>query len=534
MCHSDRPISLAHGTAHDRDHASWTRRDFMAGLGLGVAGAAVWGGAAPARAFAGSPLLASLANAETDRVLVLVQLAGGNDGLNTVIPVRDDRYYGARPTLAIPRADTISIDDDTGLHRALRPFERLWGEGDLAIVRSVGYDDGDLSHFRSTDIWLSGSDSEEVLQTGWLGRSLPVEYPDFLVDPPSAPPAVQVGVSASLLFQGPDAGYSMSVLDVDRFLDLVESRPPYDTGDVAPTVAGEQLAYLRGVANDAFRYRDAIGEAATAATSDEEYPDRRFGETLSAVARLVKGRLDTRVYLVSIDGFDTHGDQADSHADLLATLSGALDAFYADLARTGDADRVLTLTFSEFGRRIEENGSFGTDHGTAAPLFLAGPAVAGGLYGEAPDLAAPDEYGNLRHETDFRSVYATVLERWIGLDRQQVTSALGGDFPVLDVLPAPAPTASAPQPSEAVRLGSPAPNPVRHRARIPFALAAPGRATLDVFDALGRHVARLADGPHGAGRHTAEFDARPLPSGTYLVRLVANGEQRTVSLTVAR
>ncbi len=388
-----RAISLAHGAAHDHDHEAWTRRKFLQGLGLGAAGAALLGGAAPARAFAGSPLLGSLSRAETDRVLVLVQLAGGNDGLNTVVPVRNDLYYQARPTLAVPGSGTWALDGDTGLHNALGALRPTWDTGDLAVVQSVGYDGASLSHFRATDIWLSGSDADDVLSTGWLGRTLAGSYPDFSDAPPAAPPAVQIGASAPLLFQGDGVGYSMSVFDVEQFLNVVESGTAYDVADVPATPAGDELAFLRTVANDAFRYRDAIADATDRADNAVDYPDDSFAETLGAVARLVKGRMDTRVYLVSLRGFDTHAGQTDRHPALLQRLGDALAAFYADLGATGDDERVLTLTFSEFGRRVEENGSAGTDHGAAAPLFLLGPGVEGGLWGAAPDLGDLDRTG---------------------------------------------------------------------------------------------------------------------------------------------
>ena len=539
MCHpappaAPRAVSLDHGAAHDHDHEAWTRRQFLRGLGLGAAGAALWGGAAPARALAGSPLLGALGAAETDRVLVLVQLAGGNDGLNTVVPVRNDLYYQARPTLAVPRAEALPLDAETGLHPALAGLRPTWDDGRLAVVQSVGYDAPSLSHFRATDIWLSGSDADDVLSTGWLGRSMGAVYPDYAAAPPAAPPAVQIGASAPLLFQGDGAGYSMSVFDVDQFLRVVQSGVAYDAADVPATPGGAELAFLRTVANDAFRYRDAIAEATGRGANAADYPDGGFAKTLGAVARLVKGRMDTRVYLVSLKGFDTHATQADRHGLLLGRLADGLAAFYADLGATGDDDRVLTLTFSEFGRRVDENGSAGTDHGTAAPLFMMGPAVGGGLWGEAPDLGDLDRAGNLRHTTDFRQVYATVLERWLGIDEAAVASALGGAFPALDVLPARAATSTKSIAITGFLLDPPRPNPLRSAAAVAYALPAPGPARLSAFDVAGRRVAVLADGPHGAGRHTARFDAHALAAGVYVLRLETPGGAVSRHATVVR
>ena len=530
-----RAISLAHGAAHDHDHEAWTRRKFLQGLGLGAAGAALVGGAAPARAFTGSPLLGALSLAETDRVLVLVQLSGGNDGLNTVVPVRNDLYYQARPTLAIPRTDTWALDGDTGLHGALGALRPRWDAGDLAVVQSVGYDAPNLSHFRATDIWLSGSDSDEVLSTGWLGRTLATEYPSYAQEPPSAPPAVQIGASAPLLFQGDGVGYSMSVFDVEQFLSVVQGGAAYDVTDVPATPAGDELSFLRSVANDAFRYRDAIADATDRADNAVPYPDNSFAATLGAVARLVKGRMDTRVYLVSLGGFDTHSTQTDRHPALLQRLGDALAAFYADLGATADDERVLTLTFSEFGRRVEENGSAGTDHGAAAPLFLVGPGVDGGLWGDSPDLGDLDRSGNVRHTTDFRSVYATVLERWLGLSAAEVEGALGGSHPALDVIPARAATPTGPVASgPSLSLSPPAPNPVSSTARVAYALPAAGPARLSLFDVSGRRVAVLADGPAAAGRHEASLNAGALAAGLYVLRLETPGGAVSQRATVVR
>ena len=529
-----RAISLADGAAHDHDHEAWTRRQVLKGLGLGVAGAALWGGAAPARAFAGSPLLGALRHAETDRVLVLVQLVGGNDGLNTVVPVRDDLYYRARPTLAVPRAGTWALDGDTGLHNALEALRPTWDDGRLAVVQSVGYDSPNLSHFRATDIWLSGSDADDVLSTGWLGRTMGAGYPDFEEAPPAAPPAIQIGSAAPLLFQDGAAGYSMSVADVDQFLRVVGQRAPFDAADVPASPAGDELAFLRTVANDAFRYRDAIAGASERGANEVAYPDDPFARTLGAVARLVKGRMDTRVYLVSLKGFDTHAGQADRHPALLKRLGDALAAFHADLGATGDDRRVLALTFSEFGRRVEENGSAGTDHGAAAPLFMMGPAVEGGLWGGAPDLGALDRVGNVRHAVDFREVYATVLERWLGVDGAAVADTLGGPFAALDVLPAPAATSTDSVAITGLALDPPRPNPSRGAAAVAFSLPAPGPVRLSAFDAAGRRVATLVDGTRGAGRHEARFDAGGLAAGVYVLRLETPGGAVSRRATVVR
>ena len=535
MCqHAPRAIALAHGSAHDHDHAEWTRRDFLVRSGLAAVGGAALVGSTPVRAMARSPLVEALRRADTDRVLVLVQLQGGNDGLNTVIPLGNDLYHRARPSLAIAARDAIRFDDGRGFHASLAPLRDLWDDGSFAVVQGVGYDEQDLSHFRGTDIWLTADPLDSAATSGWAGQVLAEQFPDLDTSPPSAPPAVQMGTSAPLLFEGDATGYGMAMLDVDVFLRLADGGDPYPTDDLPATAAGGQLGFVRRIANDAFRYRDAIEAATSAGANAVEYPDADLGRELAAVARLIKGRLGARIYLVKLGGFDTHADQAAEHARLLAELSGSLAAFFRDLGASGDAERVLAMTFSEFGRRVEENGSRGTDHGTAAPLFLAGPAAQGGFWGEDPDLSALDAHGNLRHGVDFRQLYASVIQDWFGLDAAVAATVLGGVFDPLPVV-ARYGVGSGPAPGAApLRLDPPRPNPLRGQGRISFVLPAGGSVTVDVFDVQGRVVARLAEGVHAAGPHALTFDASSLPAGTYLVRLSAGGQTQTVQASVIR
>ncbi|PAP78797.1 hypothetical protein BSZ37_15095 [Rubrivirga marina] len=527
-------MALQHGAAHDHDHAAWTRRDFLVRSGLAAVGSAVAVGGAPARALAPTSLVSALGRVETDRVLVLIQLQGGNDGLNTIVPYRNDLYGAARPTLRLRAADVLDLDGDHGLHASLAPLRRFWDEGHLGIVRSVGYPDQDLSHFRGTDVWLSGSPADEVWQTGWAGRTLAPSFPDFATDPPEAPPAVQIGASAPLLFEDDGLGYGMAIRDIEAFLRLADGGEAYPTGGLPDTPAGAELAFARRIANDAFRYRDALYAATQAAANQTDYPDTTFAAELAAVAQLVKGRLGARMYLVSLGGFDTHAAQSGEHAALLRTLAEALDAFFRDLALSGDDQRTLAVTFSEFGRRVEENGSAGTDHGTSAPLFLAGPAVEGGFYGAAPDLADLDASGNLRHDVDFRQVYATVMRRWLGLDDATATGVLGGAFDPLPLIQAGVGTAIPAGAPDALRLHPPAPNPTRTHTTLRFALGAPAHVRLAVYDVRGRRVAVLADGVRAAGEHAVPFDASGLAAGTYVVRLDAGRQSQTARLTVTR
>jgi uncharacterized protein (DUF1501 family) len=531
--HAGRAISLAHGAEHDRDHAAWSRRTFLTRSGLAAGGTAFLLGGVPVHATSGSSLLHLLARYGGDRVLVLVQMAGGNDGLNTVVPVTNDLYYQRRPNIAVPAANTVRLSGDYGLHGAMQAAEPLWGDGHLAVLQTVGYPDHDLSHFRSTDIWATASGADEVLDSGWTGRYLDHAYPDYVTNPPEYPVAVRIGGASALLLRGESTSMGMSFSDADQLLQLATTGQFYDEGDVPPNTFGQELSFIRSVYNASLRYRDSVVEAANAATNAVEYPGGELGSSLAVVARLIKGGLPSRLYVVQHGGFDTHSDQPSRQPELLQALAESLAAFDADLADGGRRDTVISMTFSEFGRRVEENGSFGTDHGTAAPLFLAGGGVAGGLFGDGPDLADLDGNGNLHHSVDFRQVYATLLLQWFGVPRPQVDAILGGAFPILDFVGNPVSTAPGAAPVAAL-LEPPYPNPFRGSTTVAFSLDRPGPVTLTVTDARGRLVARLASGPRTAGRHTVPFRAAGLPSGVYHLRLETARGAQSRPVTVVR
>ena len=561
MCdHDTKPATprhgscLEHGEAHARDHARWSRRDFLSSLGLLAAGTPLVFGNTSLRAFGQSPLLAHLKTLETDRVLVLVQLGGGNDGLNTVVPKTNDLYYNARPSVAIPASQTIDLNGELGLHASFDSLTPVWGEGQMAILQNVGYPDPNLSHFRATDIWLTASDSEEIIETGWLGRYLDTEFPDFQDDPPTYPLAVQMGGLGSSLFQGPASNMGMSLASPELFEQIAEEGILYTTTSLPPTTYGTEMAFVRTVANASFSFADAIQDAAALGQNRVEYPNgNQLSANLSIVAQLIKGQLGARIYHVSINGFDTHANQPGVHANLLRQLSDALDAFLRDLAADGYDDRVLVMTFSEFGRRVNQNGSNGTDHGSAAPLFLFGPGVEGGLYGNAPDLAnldgnedgigdgivagGPNSQGaNIAFEIDYRAVYATVLRDWFGMNAATVQSLLGGDFAPLGFVTDPAEPTSTEDESVpgTFTLYQNYPNPFNPQTTISYALAQPSHVTLRLYDVQGRLVQTLVDAPQASGTHAMRFDAGHLASGTYFYRLDTAEGHRTRQMTLVR
>jgi uncharacterized protein (DUF1501 family) len=402
------------------------------------------------RALAESPFLRMAARgAGGDRVLVLIQLNGGNDGMNTVIPLEYyGAYYQARTNIAIPEEKVLRLEgfEHTGLHPAMPELQQLFNDGKLTILQGVSYPQPNFSHFRATDIWLTGADAGQVLTTGWAGRYLDQQYPHFPQDYPNVsmpdPLAIQVGSLVSPALQGPALTMGMAISNPNSFYDLIGDRASTEL----PSRAGEQLAYIREMAAKTDQYAGVIKKAAQKVLKQsDKYPatgKNPLADQLKIVARLVAGGLKTQIYLVSIGGFDTHAKQTEtadtttgSHAKLLARLSEAIHAFQDDLAYLQVENRVIGMTFSEFGRRIQSNASGGTDHGAAAPVFVFGEGVQGGIIGQNPvfpeKLTVND---NLTMQTDFRAIYGTILEKWFKADASETATVLMRDYPSLPLM----------------------------------------------------------------------------------------------------
>ena len=530
----ERAIALEHGRDHDRDHALWSRRDFITRSSLAAGAASFVLGGRQVSALGHAPLLQRLARLNSNRSLVIVQMAGGNDGLNTIIPVNNDIYYQVRPSIAIPGNQAVMLDDETGMHPAMAALQPMWGEGQMAVLQTVGYPSHNLSHFRSTDIWASGSSSDDYLRSGWTGRYFDNQFPNYGQEPPDFPVAIRIGGASATLMRGGDLTMGMSLSSPRQLQDLAEDGTVYDEADVPPTAHGDELSFVRSIFNASFRYRDSVVEAAGSAENSVEYPDDGFSETLAVIARMIKGNLGARLYVLEIGGFDTHSGQLSRHQQILGRLAGGMSAFYADLATGGAQDDVLAMTFSEFGRRVEENGSAGTDHGTAAPMMLFGGGINGGFYGDAPDLAGLDGAGNMHHSFDFRQAYSTVLTQWFGLPAADVEDILYGSFEPLGFVADPVGTDGGPSaPLDFVVEGN-YPNPFTNRTTLRFRLGQSGPVRVRVFDLAGREVRALHDGPLPAGTHTLPFDARDLPSGTYLYQIDTHGGTQSRPMTLVR
>ena len=354
-------------------------------------------------------------NSRSGKILVIVQLSGGNDGLNTVIPYRNDIYYQQRPTLAIQKNEVLQVSDKLGLNPVLSPLQSLYDEGLLSIVNNVGYPNPDRSHFRSMDIWHTASESDAYLSTGWLGRYLDSSCQGCQ----AAHHALEVDDELSLALKGHhNKGFAMSNPEQLRrqtnnpLLKHLSEQTHHDHE--------ENVAYLYKILADTYSSADYLSEKAKIYRSKVTYPITAFGKRLKQVAELISADTDTRIYYVSLSGFDTHVNQKNQQERLLKQYAEGMKAFVKDLKQNRLLDDTLIMTFSEFGRRVKQNASRGTDHGTANNLFLIGGKLKRpGFYNEGPDLTSLDK-GDLIYKVDFRDVYATILDRWLEGSSKQI------------------------------------------------------------------------------------------------------------------
>jgi uncharacterized protein (DUF1501 family) len=407
-----------------------TRREF---LHLSARGIGLLAFSRFAPAFLVNSALAGEPAPEKDRpILVLIQLAGGNDGLNTLVPYEDANYYRLRPTIGIAREKVLRVSDTLGLHPSCTALHRLTQDGKLAIVQNVGYPNPNRSHFRSSEIWETASSSNEFLATGWIGRFMD----NACAGQPNADSHDPVGVHISngvpqsfLSAQDhptfgllPGAGNRKENEENRQLLESLVDQPGAGENDNA--------SFLKHTLMDSLVTEKKVERVLAAYKPSATYPGNPFAASLKNVAGLIAAGLPTRVYFVSLSGFDTHVNQAGTQANLLTTLSEGLAAFQKDLELHKLDGQVTTMTFSEFGRRPSENESRGTDHGTAAPLFVMGSRVKGGLHGTAPSLNLAHNQ-DITYSTDFRAVYATMLDKWLACPSESV---LGGKFDDLPIV----------------------------------------------------------------------------------------------------
>jgi len=409
-----------------------------------------------------------IATGKDATILVVLQMAGGNDGLNTVVPYANDFYHKARPQIGLPAGKILKLTDEIGLHGALTGFKSLYDSGNLAVVQGVGYPNPNRSHFRSTEIWQTASDSDVIEKYGWLGR-----YFDNACS--GADPTVGVTIGNQLpesffaqtpkgiCFTNPQnyrfIGNSAMEQSYKELNDLEMSSPlpddangnPLPSGQTMmtdensnsgasisnlpagmPMTGGRAVDFIERIALDAQQSSDEVRTIAARVQNQAVYPPSVLGGGLKLVAKLIGGGLSTRIYYVSQGGYDTHSNQLATQQRLFQDLGDSMKAFVDDLKAQGNMGRVLVMTFSEFGRRVTENANGGTDHGAAAPMFIFGNKVRAGLLGNYPSLAPQDLFeGDIKFNVDFRSVYASVLENWL---KTKSAPILGRQFPLLQMV----------------------------------------------------------------------------------------------------
>ncbi len=528
------------------------RREFIRNAAPAIVAPALLNGFT-VKAFGASPFLDALtaATAVTDHVVVMIQLSGGNDGLNMVIPI--DQYSNlanARSNILIPSNKVLALSGSslTGLHPSMTGLQNLYNNGKLKIVQGVSYPSPSFSHFRATDIWTSASDSNQTLSSGWMGRYLGTEYPNFPLGYPNItmpdPLAIQIGSSVSPAFMGPAVSMGMAISNPQSYYTIANN---VQAAPNLSTPSGKELSYVRTVAKQTESYLSVIKAAATSVPTQGAYPtNNRLGDQLKIVAQLIKGGLKTRMYVVTLGGFDTHSAQVDptdfskgAHANLMLQLSDAIKAFMDDCQGLGIGDRVVGMTFSEFGRRIKSNASGGTDHGSAAPLFVFGNKVDGGkMVGANPTIGTSVSVNdNVPMQYDFRSVYATILKHWLCVRPSDLNTIMLKNFQDLGLIQTSAscmPTGihNANQ-NAGINIISNYPNPFVSSTTITFTTDG-GHTLVQIFDMMGREVATLVNRDYEAGTYTAWFDATGLTPGNYYARLQNGFKQQVRNMAIVR
>lgn len=478
----------------------------------------------------------------SDRVLVLIQLNGGNDGLNMVIPI--DQYSNlskARSNVIIEESKVLGLNgtSKTGLHPKMTGLQQMFNNGLVSTIQGIGYPQPNFSHFRATDIWMSASDSDKMVATGWMGRYLDKRYPNFPTGYPNStmpdPVAVQIGPLVSLNFMGPSVSMGMAITDPTSFYNLVDG----NTGSSGSTPKDLELAFIRDLTQQTNQYASVVkGAAAKGKNLSTKYgTGNSLADQLKIVARLINGGLKTPVYMVSLGGFDTHSNQVDStdstsgtHATLMQKLSDAIAAFQDDIKLMGVSDRVVGLTFSEFGRRIQSNASGGTDHGAAAPMFVFGEAVQPGIIGNNPTIPGTTTVNdNVPMQFDFRQVYASVLQDWFELPAADIKTLLNGaDFNTLPIFKNnPVGIDDLADLMTQIEISNVWPNPTTGRFSLSFNSDGGGKLGVAVYNPLGERVIFHEPKEYGVGSFEIELDLSGMRKGNYIVQLTAN--QKSVS-----
>ncbi|WP_062056924.1 DUF1501 domain-containing protein [Aquimarina longa] len=533
--HNQNTVSNKKSSCNTEDHKKWNRRSFLQALGL-VGGGSMMLANTTLSVSRPSPLSIALSQSENDNILILCRLSGGNDGFNTIIPVYDyDIYANARPLIKVPPSEFITLNDDYAMPKPMNKLESVWGDGQMKVVHGVGYEDSSLSHFKGSDIYANTNLVEDD-RTGFMGRYFQEIYPDYIFNPPASPPSIQIGSIGNLVFKGPENDFSFAVSNPTRLLQIAQNGTSYSTDGLGNCTYDDKVKHLREVTNTTFTYADVISAAYERSSAYDGYLNDSLGKQFSTIARLIKGNLGTKVYMVTLGGFDTHNNQTQRHQELLNSFSEAISTFYKDLTAAGWDDKVLTMTMSEFGRRFKENGSLGTDHGTAAPTLFFGSALNGsGFVGEHPDLSNLTRGGNVYNTTDFRQVYATVMKEWLCIDENTVGRVLlDGTYKSLDLgFNCSGINPNIPTDSEGIT------HIVTYRdSQTYINIANPETTHVDIalYNVIGQKVATLKNEVLIEGQHSIDVKASAntrLSTGPYVYRIETNKGNYSKSILIS-
>jgi uncharacterized protein (DUF1501 family) len=475
-----------------------------------------------------------------DNVLVLIQLQGGNDGLNTVFNGNQyDNLQNVRSNIIVPENELLTIDDVTRFHPSMTGIKEIWDQEKLSIIQNVGYPNQNRSHFRSTDIWNSASSANEYVSSGWIGRFFDINHSEFPSNYPntenSDPFAITIGEIVSETCQGTNANFSMALIDPNNPGTALVS----NSGEITNNCYGDAISFVNDTISQTNAYAEVIVNAANAGNNlSEKYTGSELSEKLKNVAKLISGGIKTKVFVVQIGGFDNHNNQVvegetktGEHAELLQELSDAMHAFQDDLQLLNIDEKVIGMTYSEFGRRIRSNAGLGTDHGTAAPLFMFGTCAKNQVFGDAPEIDTQvDENEGVQMQYDFRTIYSTILTDWLGISEAASKTVLFDDF---NKLPLFKQGCSATLSTNDFLLEDLEikvfPNPTINDVNIQF-IGNNEQIKITLYNTIGAIVKEITNKKYSAIKHNLPVDVKNLPRGNYFVHYQSKGISKTKKL----
>ena len=517
-------------------HKKLNRRDFIKLTSLASAALPITLG--------GFPLFANKApknfqfNEENTNVLVLIQLQGGNDGLNTIFDANQyDNLQNVRSNIIVDESSLLEVNATTRFHPNLTGLQQLWQQEKITIVQNVAYPNQNRSHFRSTDIWNTASDANEFISSGWLGRFFDINHEVFPENYPNEnypdPFAITIGKVVSETCQGNNSNFSSVIVNPENPGTAFVS----NTSNIPNNCYGDVLTFVNNTVKQTNAYATVIQNAAeTGNNVSTKYPNTSLANKLKNVAKLISGGLKTKVYVVQIGGFDTHDNQVVDgttntgiHAELLKELSDAMLAFQDDLELLNIADRVIGMTYSEFGRRIRSNASLGTDHGTAAPLFVFGNCVNNEILGDTPEIDTQvDDQEGVAMQFDFRNVYSTILTDWLGATKQESSTILFDNFDALPLFKSGCSAALSVDEFNSEELFKVYPNPSSDFIKIDFKTTT-NASRIRIYNTLGSIVKEF-NNIQLAGKKSISIDIRNLSKGNYFIHFQTKGVSKTKKL----